>query len=352
MDDVKQRHASVDRVTLAPGYSISRVIKGGWQLAGGHGPIDEGAALADMARFVDAGITTFDCADIYTGVEELIGRFLRSRGSADTPVQVHTKLVHDRSHLPTLTAPDTARAIERSLARLGVERLDLVQFHWWDYDVPGCLDVVVELGRLAEQGKIRLVGLTNFDTAHVAALAATGVPIASHQVQYSLLDRRPEASMVSLCQAQDIALLCYGSLAGGFLSERWLGATEPPFPHENRSLTKYHLIIEEFGGWLLFQALLAALAPIARRHGVGLGSVAIRWVLDRPGVTAAIVGATSARHLDATLQAMAVRLDDEDRRAIHQVTALARGPAGDVYALEREKGGRHAGIMKYELNRA
>lgn len=345
-------HVPVDRVTLAPGYSISRIIKGGWQLAGGHGPIDERAALADMARFVEAGITTFDCADIYTGVEELIGRFLRSRGSAAPPVQVHTKLVPDRSRLATLSASDTARAIERSLARLGVERLDLVQFHWWDYDVPGCLDVVVELGRLAEHGKIRLVGLTNFDTAHVAAIAATGVPIASHQLQYSLLDRRPQASMASLCQAQGIALLCYGSLAGGFISERWLGVEEPPFPHENRSLTKYHLIIEEFGGWPLFQELLGTLSSIARRHGVGLGSVAIRSVLDLPGASAAIVGATSARHLDATLQAMAVRLDDEDRRAIRAVTQQARGPAGDVYALEREKGGRHAGIMKYELNRA
>jgi aryl-alcohol dehydrogenase-like predicted oxidoreductase len=340
----------VERFQLAPGYTISRAIKGGWQLAGGHGPIDDRAALADMGRFVDAGITTFDCADIYTGVEALIGRFLRSRGSGATPVQVHTKLVPDLSALGSFGGGDVATAIERSLTRLGVERLDLVQFHWWDYEVPRYLDVLGELARLRDGGKIRLIGLTNFDTARVSAIVDSGIPIASHQVQYSLLDRRPAASMVDACRARGVALLCYGSLAGGFLSERWPGAGEPPFPHENRSLTKYHLIIEEFGGWRLFQELLTVLALVARRRGVGIGSVAIRYVLDLPQVAAAIVGATSARHLEATLQATTLRLDAEDVRAIEQVLARARGPEGDVYGLEREKGGRHARVMKYELN--
>jgi len=342
----------VERIELAPGYSISRIIKGGWQLAGGHGPIDEVTALDDMARFVDAGITTFDCADIYTGVEALIGRFLRGRGSSATPVQVHTKLVPDLSDLATYSNEDVARAIDRSLARLGVERLDLVQFHWWDYDVPRYLDIAHALARLQEQGKIRLVGLTNFDTDHLSAIADGGVLIASHQVQYSLLDRRPATSMVDACRLRSISLLCYGTLAGGFLSERWLGVKEPPFPHTNRSLTKYHLIIDEFGGWPLFQELLTALATIARRHDVGLGSVAIRWVLDRPQGAAAIVGATSARQLAATLQAATLRFDEEDVRAIEQVLSRASGPSGDVYALEREKGGKHARIMRYELNKS
>jgi aryl-alcohol dehydrogenase-like predicted oxidoreductase len=342
----------VERIELAPGYSISRIIKGGWQLAGGHGPIDEATALEDMARFVDAGITTFDCADIYTGVEALIGRFLRERGSTATPVQVHTKLVPDLSRLATYSNEDVARAIERSLARLGVERLDLVQLHWWDYDVPRYMDIAHALARLRGQDKIRLVGLTNFDTARLSAIVDEGVPIASHQVQYSLLDGRPAASMVDACRARGISLLCYGTLAGGFLSERWLGAEEPPFPHTNRSLTKYHLIIHEFGGWPLFQELLTVLATIARRHDVSLSSVAIRWVLDRPQVGAAIVGATSARQLAATLQASTLRLDEEDVGAIQQVLSRASGPLEDVYALEREKGGKHARIMRYELNKS
>jgi aryl-alcohol dehydrogenase-like predicted oxidoreductase len=342
---------TVERREIAPGYTISRLIKGGWQLAGGHGPIDERAALDDMARFVDAGVTTFDCADIYTGVEALIGRFLAGRGSSDTPVQVHTKLVPDLSALATYGRADAERAIDRSLTRLGVERLDLVQFHWWDYDVPRFVEVAEELVRLRALGKIRAIGLTNFDTTRVQALVDAGVPVVSHQVQYSLLDRRPASPMVPTCAAHGIQLLCYGSLAGGFLSQQWRGAPEPPFPQENRSLTKYHLVIEEFGGWTLFQELLQTLDRVAQKHGVGLGSVAIRHVLDRPQVAAAIVGATSARHLASTLQAASLGMDDDDRGAIDAVIARARGPAGDVYALEREKGGRHARIMKYELNK-
>ncbi|MFN2447390.1 MAG: aldo/keto reductase [Vicinamibacterales bacterium] len=341
---------TVPRVELAPGYTISRIIKGGWQLAGGHGPVDEPTALEDMARFVDAGVTTFDCADIYTGVESLIGRFLAGRPSDTTPVQVHTKLVPDRSVLASYSKDAVAHAIERSLTRLGVERLDLVQLHWWDYDVPRYAEVARELARLQAQGKIRLLGLTNFDTARVEALVDTGIPIVSHQVQYSLLDRRPAATMVAACRARDISLLCYGSLAGGLLSERWLGVEEPPFPHANRSLTKYHLIIQEFGGWALFQELLAVLAGIGRRHGVSIGSVAIRHVLDRPQVAAAIVGATSTRHLAATLQAISLTLTAEDCRAVDSVLARAPGPDGDVYTLEREKGGAHARIMRYDLN--
>lgn len=342
---------SVPRIELAPGYSISRLIKGGWQLAGGHGAVDAAAAIDDMARFVEAGITTFDCADIYSGVEALIGRFLAGRGSGATPVQVHTKLVPDLSALATYGEADVVAAVDRSLRRLGVERLDLVQFHWWDYDVPRDVEVAQALARQQQAGKVRLVGLTNFDTAHVEAFVAAGVAVASHQVQYSVLDRRPAGTMVPVCAAHGIQLLCYGSIAGGFLSERWLGAAEPPFPHENRSLTKYHLIIEEFGGWARFQALLRVLDGIARKHGVGLGSVAIRAVLDRPQVAAAIVGATSARHLASTVQAVTLALDDGDRAAIETVLADAPGPAGDVYALERVKGGRHARIMKYELNK-
>ena len=139
-------------------------------------------------------------------------------------------------------------------------------------------------------------------------------------------------------------------MAGGFFSERWLDVPEPPFPHANRSLTKYHLIVEEFGGWARFQRLLHALAAVARRHDVALGAVAIRWVLDRPQVAAAIVGATSARHLAATLQAASLPLDDDDRATLDAAIGARTGPAGEVYALERVKEGRHAGIMRYELN--
>jgi len=185
----------------------------------------------------------------------------------------------------------------------------------------------------------------------VRELLAAGVPLFSHQVQYSLLDDRPRHGMVELCRERGIGLLCYGTIAGGFLSERWLGVPAPEGPLANRSLVKYRLVIDEFGGWPLFQQLLQALADVAARHGCDVASVATRVMLDRPGVAAAIVGATSTAHLAAHQRTGALELDEADRAAIEAVTALRRGPSGDVYELERDRDGPHGRIMRYTLNR-
>ena len=137
--------SAVESFALAPGYEISRVIRGGWQLAGGHGPVDEAAAIEDMTASCDAGIVTFDCADIYTGVEELIGRFrvvyaARRGKAALARLKIHTKFVPDLHMLARVDRGYVQSVIDRSLQRLGQERLDLVQFHWWDYAVPGCIE--------------------------------------------------------------------------------------------------------------------------------------------------------------------------------------------------------------------
>ncbi len=345
----------MERIELAPGYSISRVIKGGWQLAGGHGTIVPARAIDDMFRFVEAGITTFDCADIYTGVEELIGAFrtqyARRFGSqALDTIQVHTKFVPNLDALSSIDHQTVERTIDRSLSRLGVERLDLVQFHWWDLEVPRFVEIATGLADLQRRGKIRLIGLTNFEVAAVRAIVEAGVPIASHQVQYSLLDRRPAHGMVDFCRTHGIQLLCYGTVAGGFLAERYLDATEPHPPHENRSLTKYHLIIDEFGGWTSFQELLHAVDAIARSHGVGIAEISARWTLDQAGVAAAIVGARSSAHIPTLKAIPGLKLSDDDRKVIERILAARPGPEGDVYQLERIKGGHHAGIMRYNLN--
>ena len=339
------------RVLLAPGYDISRVLKGGWQLAGGHGAIDVDAALRDTDRYVDAGITTFDCADIYIGVEALIGRWRQTRPAAAARVQIHTKYVPDLDRLPAHSRADVVRGIDRSLQRLGLGELDLVQLHWWDYDVPGYIEAGHWLSELRAAGKVRHIGVTNFDCARLAEFVEAGIPLVSHQVQYSVLDRRPAAVMADYCAGHAISLLCYGSLAGGFLSERWLDVPDPANALENRSLTKYRLIIDEFGGWTIFQRLLHVLRDIGHRHGVGIGAVAMRWVLDQPGVAAIIVGVRHAGHLPAIDSALALTLEQQDRDAIAAVQTAAIGPAGDVYELERIKGGAHASIMKYTLNR-
>ena len=338
----------MERVELAPGYRIPRIIRGGWQLAGDHGAVDRERAVAEIAAFVDAGLDTVDGADIYTGVEALYGDFnARRRAAGQTPLQVHTKCVPDFDDLAHVDAAYIRRIVERSLQRLRVDRLDLVQFHWWDYRAPGMVDAALALAALRREGLIRLVGGTNFDTPQTAAMRDAGVPLASMQVQYSLLDRRPEHSLVTM----GVPLLCYGTLAGGFFSERWLGAPEPGAELSNRSLIKYLLVIQDFGGWDAFQALLRVLKRIGDRHGVGIASVATRWVLDRPGVAAAIVGARYADHLDDTLAVLGLQLDDADHALLAPLLAAHAGPEGDTYSLERDKGGRHGRIMKYNLNK-
>jgi aryl-alcohol dehydrogenase-like predicted oxidoreductase len=346
----------LSRAELAPGYSISRLLKGGWQLAGGHGPVDVETAVADMHAFVEAGITTFDCADIYAGVEALIGDFLRRlRAQAGTraarDVQVHTKCVPDLDRLPSLTKHDVEAIVDRSLQRLGVDRLDLVQLHWWDYHVPRYVDAARWLTDLQRAGKIRCIGLTNFSLPRLREIVDAGVPIVAHQVQYSVLDRRPSGGMAAWCEERGIRLLAYGGLAGGLLSERWLEKADPSGKLENRSLVKYRLIVDEFGGWPAFQTMLRALDGVARKHTTTIGAVALGWVLDQPQVAGVIVGARHARHVPATLAVNDLVLDDADRAVIGRAYADSPGPAGDVYELERVKGGRHAAIMRYNLNR-
>ncbi|HVL57018.1 MAG TPA: aldo/keto reductase [Burkholderiaceae bacterium] len=341
----------VERITLAPGYTISRVAKGNWQLAAKHGkPYPQELAVEDMRRFLEAGINAFDCADHYVGVEETIGAFRRKYPALARELRVSTKYTPDAEQIARLTRSDVERTIDTSLARLGVERLDLVQFHWWDYDVPGCVQAMLWLRELQLAGKIAHLGTTNFDVPRLREIVDAGVTLLTNQLQYSVLDHRPENGMVALCRERGIHLLCYGTIAGGFLSEKWLGQPEPQGEYENRSLIKYRLIIEDFGGWDAYQRLLRTLDAIARKHGAAIGAVAARYVLDKPQVAAVLIGARDARHLDENLAVFRIRLDDDDRQRIAALVAQAPGPAGDCYALERVKGGRHASIMHMNQN--
>jgi aryl-alcohol dehydrogenase-like predicted oxidoreductase len=345
----------MERIELQPGYSISRVIKGGWHLAGGHGTISEEQALEDMRYFVEAGITTFDCADIYTGVEELIGKFRKKyadefRTGALPPIQIHTKYVPDYSALATLTKEDTRRIIDRSLQRLGLEQLDLVQFAWWDYQFPKYLETAVHLSELQKSGKIRYLGITNFDTQRIQEMLDAGVNIASNQVQYSVLDQRVEDRMTALAQKHNMPYLCYGTVAGGVLSDRYLGATDPVQPYENRSLTKYRLIIDEFGGYELFQKALQVLRAIADTYGVGIAEVACKYILQKSMVGGVIGGARNKNHLESLQKISSFSLDADDLARIESIISQSEGPNGPFYELERDKTGKHGSIMKYNLN--
>ena len=343
----------MEKVELAPGFSISRLIKGGWQLSQGHGGQVNTNPVEDMFAFADAGITTFDCADIYTGVEEMIGRFLtlrKRRLGHHSDIRVLTKLVPDYEALPTINKNYVQRIIDRSLKRLNLERLDMVQYSWWSYDIPGWIETGHWLMELQKEGKIELISATNFNTFHTREIIEAGINLSTVQVQYSLLDQRPEKGLVELCAHHHVHLLCFGTLAGGFFSEQWLDVDEPKAPLANRSLVKYKLMIDEFGGWDLFQSLLFTLDKIAKSYRVGIANVASRYMLDRKQVAAVIIGAANAKHLEANMKTFDFALNERDVAAIDKILSQRKWQEGDVFDAERVKDGAHGRIMKYNLN--
>ncbi len=344
---------SINKIEIAPGFEISRIIKGGWQLSQGHSDHRSSDPIEDMFAFAEAGINTFDCADIYTGVEEMIGKFLRLRKKRlgrNDDIKVLTKYVPDYNELSVLNKKSVETIIDRSLKRLGVERLDMVQFSWWSYEITKWIETASWLKELQQAGKINLISATNFNTEHTKDIIDAGVKLSTLQVQFSLLDDRPSKSLTQLCEDEQIYLLCYGAVAGGFLSEKWLGASEPEPPFENRSLTKYKLMIDEFGGWDLFQELLSKLDIIARKHQVSITNVATKYILNKNRVGAVIIGARSPVHLSSNLQLFNFKLDQSDNLAIQNVLSQSKGPTGDVFDIERIKDGPHGSIMKYNLN--
>lgn len=342
---------TVERIEIAPGLNVSRIWKGGWHLSGGHGEIDPAAAIEDMRAFAEAGITTFDVGDIYTGVEQMIGDFRKKYPALAKRLEINDKAVPDYDSLPTVTPRQLEDTVDRSLARLGVERVDMLQFAWWDTKRGDYIAAARAYADIAKRGKARYLGGINFLTTEIEAMLEAGVPLVSHQLQYSILDDRPERSgHVDLCLKHGIKLTCYGVVAGGFISERYLGVPEPGEPFANRSLRKYKLIIDDFGGWDLFQELLRALKRIGDRHRASIANVAMRYILDKPAVASVIIGAVNRSHLADHIALARVRLDDADRAAIAAVTAKRNGPDGDTYELERDKAGRHGRIMKYNLN--
>ena len=336
--------------SLVAGYEISPVIKGGWQLSSGHSldrKIEDEQAISDTVAFIEAGISTLDFGDIYTGVEELIGKAVKRLANRDL-VQLHTKYVPNENFLHDFDRTDVRTIVERSLTRLGVETVDLVQFHWWKYEAQNYLVAMEELFKLKAEGKIRHVGITNFDLPHVKEFVSAGFKPASIQLQYSILDRRPEAGLTEYCAANDIGLLCYGTVAGGFLSEKFLNVPEPK-QVETRSNVKYQLIIEEFGGWALFQELLQALKSIADKYSTDIATIASAYMLGRPAVKGVIVGARNISHLQSNLRIPEIVLTADDLAALQAVLSRSTGPTGEVYYLERYTD-KHRNIMHTNNN--
>ncbi len=321
-------------VQLAPDQRMCRVLNGMWQVSGAHGHIDPEAALAAMLAYHDAGLTTWDLADHYGPAEDFIGQYRRllvaERGAAALAnTLAYTKWVPQLG--PMTTAVVTA-AVDRSLRRMQVEQLDMLQFHWWDYRDRRYLDAIAHLDDLRRSGKIRALGLTNFDTERLREILDSGATILTNQVQYSLIDQRPAARMAQLCEERGVRLLAYGAVAGGLLAERWLGQPEPARRRlETASQQKYMQMIEAWGGWGLFQELLIALYGAARKHNVNLSALAVSALLARPAVAGVIVGARlgASQHIAETVSAFTLTLDEDDLTRIEAITRRAN----DLFAL-------------------
>jgi aryl-alcohol dehydrogenase-like predicted oxidoreductase len=273
---------------LAPGLEISRIVTGLWQVADmekGGAKLDPARAAADMAAYAEAGFDSFDMADHYGSAEDIAGHFNalvkggKVRGAArptlftkwcPTPGEMKPEIVH--------------AAVQRALTRMQTDRIDLLQFHWWLFRHPGWIDAMSELAKLRAEGLIGHLGLTNFDTDHLRLLVKQGVPIASNQVCFSLLDRRAAGEMSAFCLEHGVRLLAYGTLAGGLLDEKWLGKPEPVAGAiTDWSKMKYKRFVDQIGGWAVLQGILRAADAIAKKHDVSIANVASRWVLIEGG---------------------------------------------------------------------
>jgi aryl-alcohol dehydrogenase-like predicted oxidoreductase len=326
----------MEHYDLAPNLKICRILNGMWQVAGGHGRINPQAAVDEMVRYHSAGFTTWDLADIYGPAEDFIGEFRRRLPEQERQnVQALTKWVPEPQRI---TKQIVQASIDRSLGRMGVDSLDLVQFHWWDYNNPYYIDALKYLSDMHDKGKIKSVGLTNFDTERMQVMKDANLKIVSNQVQYSIVDRRPEVKMAEFCRDNKASLLAYGTICGGLMSERYLGRPEP-YDLDTASLKKYKRMIDAWGGWELFQELLSTLKGIAGKHGVSIPNVSTRYILDRPAVAGVIIGTRLgiAEHRDDNTRVFGFKLDHDDNRSIEDVCEKSTdlfemiGDCGDEY---------------------
>ncbi len=325
---------SIEKTSLGD-LQIRRILNGMWQVAGGHGQIDSESAVSDMEKYQESGFTTWDLADIYGPAESLIGEFREKIGNSN--FQALTKFVPNPGPMSNSIV---THYIEQSLQKMKTDCIDLLQFHWWDYNDMSYLDALNNLSKLQNENKIRNIGLTNFDTERVKIIKEHGHDIVSNQVQYSILDQRPDKLMAPFFAKHGIKILSYGTLLGGFFSEKYLGVDEPHRGNlTTSSLQKYKNMIDAWGGWQLFQELLSILNKIAQKHNCSIANIATRFVLDKPQVAGVIIGARLgiAEHREDNAQVFDVKLDEQDISSISSVTAKSN----DLFDVIGDCGGEY-----------
>ncbi|MBX2947453.1 MAG: aldo/keto reductase [Cyclobacteriaceae bacterium] len=322
-------------IELAPGLTICRAVTGLWQIADlerDGTKVEAEKAAAAMDAYAKAGFTTFDMADHYGSAEEIAGVFQTkyAKGKA----QLLTKWVPTPG---TIKRQQVRDAVERALERMQSAQIDLMQFHAWSYAHPSWVDALLWLQELKNEGLIRYIGLTNFDSAHLSIVINSGIEVVSNQVCYSLLDQRAAGRMAEICKKYSVKLLAFGTVAGGFLSEKWLNKPEPVL---NDSLTwsqmKYKRFIDTAGGWDVFQTLLSTLDQVAKKYNVGIANIASKYMLEQPAVGGVIIGARlgQSEHITENEKLFSFELDSESKRKIALALSMLKpipGDCGDEY---------------------
>jgi len=329
--------SAIARTTLAPGLEIARVVTGLWQVADMERDgrtLDADTAAAARRAYICGVVASCDMARHYGSAEIIAGR-CRALGDP-ARLQLFTKWVPKPG---PVSAADVRAAVERALERLQMPAIDLLQFHAWNYADPSWLDALFHLQDLKRAGLIRHLGLTNVDAAHLRVVLASGLEVVANQVSSSLIDRRAAGRLADVCAEYGVSLLAYGTVCGGWLSDRWLGRDEPDWERTGTwSQMKYGRFIREAGGWPALQRVLRAARDVADRHGVSITNVATRYVLEQPGVAAVIVGARLGEraHIDDNQRVMGFTLASDDRRhldaAIATLTPIP-GDCGDEYRM-------------------
>lgn len=332
---------AVPTVTLGKSnLQVSRTIQGYWQLAGGHGRYTEVDAIANMNAHLQAGMTTLDTADIYGPSELIVGKFMKDHPTNAIPC---TKFCCFR-YLEEIDRAEVKLRIQKSCERLQVSKLPLVAFFWSNYDIKKYVDVALYLTELKEEGLIGEIGATNFDLPRLKELKAAGVPLVSHQVQLSALDRRPvQSGMTDWCAANDVSLIAFGTVGSGILSDKYLGKGAPTQEEKNTaSMRMYSSTAARFGDWKLVQELLKTMNAVAqsvRSDGrcaeANISNIAQRYVLETPAVASVLIGVRNQDHIQENIRTHSFQLTPEEREAIDKVVAKRSGPQGDVWDIER-----------------
>jgi aryl-alcohol dehydrogenase-like predicted oxidoreductase len=268
------------------------------------GGLDEPSAFAVMDAAWDMGIGHFDTADAYGGgrSETMIGNWIRSRGQRP---QLTTKTYNpmEPGADQGLAPGRIVRQLDGSLGRLGVDHVDLYLTHEHDPDVPAA-DVVDALERLRGEGRVRAIGLSNYDAAQLRATLAAG-HVDALQNSYSLLVRDDEQGVTGLCDRERVSYCVYSPLAGGWLTGKYRRGES--FPAGSRMTQRPE-------GYVAFQQdaifdALEALEALAADAGVSMAGLALAWLLASPHVTSIVVGPMRPDHLEPVREALAHPLD-------------------------------------------